>query len=115
MLQLSSLKELSDRLRKQLSREKSSRVKSKLKALQQRRERIKELSVKRREELELSRLLCIFNRDVAEVTTVPNYMRASICSISLINYLTIFICTNIMTLHTGTGANREDKPKTNYI
>ncbi|XP_041668259.1 spectrin beta chain, non-erythrocytic 5 [Cheilinus undulatus] len=63
---LSSLKELSERLRKQLSREKSGRVKSKLKALLQRRDRIKELSVKRREELELSKMLCIFNRDVAE-------------------------------------------------
>ncbi|CAK6979040.1 spectrin beta chain%2C non-erythrocytic 5 [Scomber scombrus] len=63
---LSSLKEQAERLRKQLSREKSSHVKSKLKALQQRRERIKDLSVRRREELELSRLLCIYNRDVAE-------------------------------------------------
>lgn len=33
-----------------------------------RRDRIKELSAKRREELELSRMLCIFNRDVGEVT-----------------------------------------------
>ncbi|XP_068456287.1 spectrin beta chain, non-erythrocytic 5 [Clinocottus analis] len=63
---LSSLKELAERLKKQLSREKSGRVQSRLKALLQRRDRIKELSVKRREELELSRTLCIFNRDVAE-------------------------------------------------
>ncbi|XP_028422093.1 spectrin beta chain, non-erythrocytic 5 [Perca flavescens] len=63
---LSSLKDLSERLKKQLSREKSGRVRTKLKALLQRRDRIKELSVKRREELELSRMLCIFNRDVAE-------------------------------------------------
>ncbi|CAJ1074861.1 spectrin beta chain%2C non-erythrocytic 5 [Xyrichtys novacula] len=63
---LSSLKELSERLKKQLSREKSGRVKTKLKALLHRRDRIKELSVKRREELELSKMLCIFNRDVAE-------------------------------------------------
>ncbi|XP_035529504.1 spectrin beta chain, non-erythrocytic 5 [Morone saxatilis] len=63
---LTALKELAERLRKQLSREKSGRVKTKLKALLQRRDRIKELSVKRREELELSRMLCIFNRDVAE-------------------------------------------------
>ncbi|XP_039992754.1 spectrin beta chain, non-erythrocytic 5 isoform X2 [Xiphias gladius] len=63
---LSSLKELAERLEKQLSREKSARVKTKLKALLQRRDRIKELSVKRREELELSRMLCIFNRDVAQ-------------------------------------------------
>ncbi|XP_044022541.1 spectrin beta chain, non-erythrocytic 5 isoform X2 [Siniperca chuatsi] len=63
---LSSLKELAERLKKLLSREKSGRVQTKLKALLQRRDRIKELSVKRREELELSRMLCIFNRDVAE-------------------------------------------------
>ncbi|XP_035850836.1 spectrin beta chain, non-erythrocytic 5 [Sander lucioperca] len=63
---LSSLKDLSERLKKQLSREKSGRVRTKLKALLQQRDRIKELSVKRREELELSRMLCIFNRDVAE-------------------------------------------------
>ncbi|XP_020497621.2 spectrin beta chain, non-erythrocytic 5 [Labrus bergylta] len=63
---LSSLKELSERLKLQLSREKRGRVKSKLKALLQRRDRIKELSVKRREALELSKMLCIFNRDVAE-------------------------------------------------
>ncbi|XP_029317025.1 LOW QUALITY PROTEIN: spectrin beta chain, non-erythrocytic 5 [Cottoperca gobio] len=63
---LSSLKELAERLKKQLSKEKSRRVKTKLEALLQRRDRIKELSIKRREELELSRMLCIFNRDVAE-------------------------------------------------
>ena len=68
MSQLSSLKELAERLKKQLSREKSGRVQTKLKALLLRRERIRELSVKRREELELSRMLCIFNRDVAAVT-----------------------------------------------
>uniref|UniRef100_A0A3P8VQ27 Uncharacterized protein n=1 Tax=Cynoglossus semilaevis TaxID=244447 RepID=A0A3P8VQ27_CYNSE len=49
-----------------LSREKSAHVQSKLRALLQRRDRIKELSVKRRQELELSRMLCIFNRDVAQ-------------------------------------------------
>ncbi|XP_034721323.1 spectrin beta chain, non-erythrocytic 5-like, partial [Etheostoma cragini] len=63
---LSSLKDLSERLRKLLSSEKSRLVQAKLKALLQRRDRIRELSVKRREELELSRMLCIFNRDVAE-------------------------------------------------
>ncbi|XP_040917192.1 spectrin beta chain, non-erythrocytic 2 [Toxotes jaculatrix] len=63
---LSSLKELADQLKKQLSREKTGQVQAKLKALLQRRERIKELSIKRREELELSRMLCIFNRDVAQ-------------------------------------------------
>ncbi|KAK5886954.1 hypothetical protein CesoFtcFv8_017933 [Champsocephalus esox] len=63
---LSALKELSERLKKQLSREKSSSVQTQLKALLKRRDRIKELSVKRREELELSRMLCVFSRDVSE-------------------------------------------------
>ncbi|XP_030614955.1 spectrin beta chain, non-erythrocytic 5 [Archocentrus centrarchus] len=63
---LSSLKELAECLMKQLSRKKSGRVQTRLKALLQRRDRIKELSAKRGEELELSRRLCIFNRDVAE-------------------------------------------------
>ncbi|XP_028251320.1 spectrin beta chain, non-erythrocytic 5 [Parambassis ranga] len=63
---LSSLKELANHLKKQLSREKSGQVQSRLKALLQRRDRIKDLSVQRRRELELSRLLCIFNRDVAQ-------------------------------------------------
>ncbi|KAM4625618.1 spectrin beta chain, non-erythrocytic 5 [Polymixia lowei] len=63
---LCSIRELADRLRKELSREKSGRIQNKLKALLQRRNRIKELSLKRREELELSRLLCIFNRDAAQ-------------------------------------------------
>uniref|UniRef100_A0A3Q3IUH0 Calponin-homology (CH) domain-containing protein n=1 Tax=Monopterus albus TaxID=43700 RepID=A0A3Q3IUH0_MONAL len=63
---LSSLKELAERLKAQLNRDKSGRVQTKLKALLQRRGQIKELSVKRRKELELSRLLCVFNRDVAQ-------------------------------------------------
>nr|XP_046269773.1 spectrin beta chain, non-erythrocytic 5 [Scatophagus argus] len=63
---LSSLRELAERLKKQLSRERSGHVQSKLKVLHQQREKIKKLSVKRREELELSRMLCIFNRDVGE-------------------------------------------------
>ncbi|XP_054861726.1 spectrin beta chain, non-erythrocytic 5 isoform X3 [Amphiprion ocellaris] len=63
---ISSLKDLAGRLKKQLSKEKSGRVKTRLRALLQRRDRIRELSVKRREELELSRHLCIFNRDVAQ-------------------------------------------------
>lgn len=70
LAQLSSLKELAEQLKKQLSREKSGRVQTKLKALLQRRDRIKELSVKRKEELELSRMLCIFSRDVGEVICV---------------------------------------------
>uniref|UniRef100_A0A3Q1IVH4 Calponin-homology (CH) domain-containing protein n=1 Tax=Anabas testudineus TaxID=64144 RepID=A0A3Q1IVH4_ANATE len=49
-----------------LSREQSRGVQNKLKAMLQRRDKIKELSIKRREELELSRLLCIFNRDTAQ-------------------------------------------------
>lgn len=69
-LQLSSLKDLSERLKKQLSREKSGRVQTKLRALIQRRDRIKELSVKRREALELSRMLCVFNRDVGAVISL---------------------------------------------
>ncbi|XP_068608001.1 spectrin beta chain, non-erythrocytic 5 [Brachionichthys hirsutus] len=59
---LSSVKELAEKL----SREKGGHVRSKLRTLVQRRDRIKELSVKRREELELSRMLCIVNRDVEE-------------------------------------------------
>ncbi|TRY84982.1 hypothetical protein DNTS_028857 [Danionella cerebrum] len=46
--------------------EKSSKIKSKLKVLQQRRERIKALSEKRSADLEISKLFCIFNRDVFE-------------------------------------------------
>lgn len=67
MIQLSSLKELAERLTKELSRKKSGGVQTRLKALLQRRDRIKELSAKCGEELELSRRLCIFNRDAAEV------------------------------------------------
>lgn len=70
------MKELAERLRKQLSREKSKRVQTRLKTVSQRRDRIKELSAKHREELELSRALCIFRRDASEVTTVV----FSVCS-----------------------------------
>lgn len=66
-LQLLSLKESCDRLQEQLSRKKSGRVQNRLRALLQRRDRIKELSVKRRQELELSWTMCVFSRDVAEV------------------------------------------------
>ncbi|XP_076022140.1 spectrin beta chain, non-erythrocytic 5 [Genypterus blacodes] len=62
----SSLKELAGRLKKQLRREKRGQIQTEVKCLLQRRDSIKELSVKRRMELELSRLLCIFNRDAAE-------------------------------------------------
>ncbi len=63
-----ALQESAERLRTEgLSQEKSSNIKNKLKALQERRERIKDLSDKRREDLEISKLLCIFYRDVSEV------------------------------------------------
>ncbi len=63
-----ALQESAERLRTEgLSQEKSSNIKNKLKALQERRERIKDLSDKRREDLEISKLLCIFNQDVSEV------------------------------------------------
>ncbi|XP_026142105.1 spectrin beta chain, non-erythrocytic 5 isoform X1 [Carassius auratus] len=62
-----ALQESAERLRTEgLNREKSSNIKNKLKALQERREHIKDLSDKRREDLEISKLLCIFNRDVSE-------------------------------------------------
>ncbi|XP_010891275.2 spectrin beta chain, non-erythrocytic 5 isoform X2 [Esox lucius] len=64
---ISSLKDLAERLKKEdFGREKSNRIHSKLKALLERRSRIKGLSMKRREELTISRLLCIFNRNAAE-------------------------------------------------
>lgn len=72
-LQLSSLRELAKRLKKQLSREKSGRVQTRLKALLQRRHMIKELSAKRREELKLSKMLCVFKRDVGEVTNQRSF------------------------------------------
>lgn len=59
---------MAERLKERLSAEKSGRVQTRLKALLRRRHRIKELSVKRREELELSRALSVYRRDVAEVT-----------------------------------------------
>ncbi|XP_043119308.1 spectrin beta chain, non-erythrocytic 5 isoform X2 [Puntigrus tetrazona] len=62
-----ALQESAERLKTEgLNREKSSNIKNKLKALQERRERIKDLSDKRSEDLEISKLLCIFNRDVSE-------------------------------------------------
>ncbi|KAL6106061.1 sptbn5 [Pungitius sinensis] len=63
---LSSLKVMAERLKERLSAEKSGRVQTRLQALLRRRHRIKELSVKRREELELSRVLSVYRRDVAE-------------------------------------------------
>nr|XP_029543639.1 spectrin beta chain, non-erythrocytic 5 [Oncorhynchus nerka] len=64
---ISLLKDLAERLKKEdFSREKAGHIHSKLKALLERRSRIKGLSIKRREELAISRLLCIFNRNAAE-------------------------------------------------
>lgn len=66
-----ALQESVERLRTEgLKGEKSSNIRNKLKALQERRERIKDLSEKRREDLEISKLLCIFNRDVSEVLLI---------------------------------------------
>lgn len=66
-----ALQESAERLRTEgLKGEKSSNIRNKLKALQERRERIKDLSEKRREDLEISKLLCIFNRDVSEVLLI---------------------------------------------
>ncbi|XP_077095863.1 spectrin beta chain, non-erythrocytic 5 isoform X1 [Siphateles boraxobius] len=62
-----ALQESAEHLRTEgLKGEKSISIRNKLKALQERRERIKDLSEKRREDLEISKLLCIFNRDVSE-------------------------------------------------
>lgn len=62
-----ALQESAERLRTEgLKREKSSNIKNKIKAIQERRERIKDLSDKYREDLEISKLLCIFNRAVSE-------------------------------------------------
>nr|XP_055027307.1 spectrin beta chain, non-erythrocytic 5 [Misgurnus anguillicaudatus] len=62
-----ALQESAEHLRTEgLKLEKSSNIKNKLKALQERRMRIKDLSAQRREDLEISRLLCIFNRDASE-------------------------------------------------
>lgn len=75
------MKELAERLSKQLSREKSKLVQTRLKTVSQRRDRIKELSVKHREELELSRALFIFKRDASEVTTVVFSASSEVCRI----------------------------------
>lgn len=84
-VQLSSLKELAERLKKQLSREKSGCSQTRMKSLIQRRNKIKELSIKRREELELSRMFCIFNRDVSQVTNHKRFyqdvQKAVTCSL----------------------------------
>ncbi|KAJ0009205.1 hypothetical protein NQD34_016620 [Periophthalmus magnuspinnatus] len=56
-------KEQSDRLRKRVSSERSSRIRSKYKSVMKRREKIRELSVQHREGLELNYLIALFNRD----------------------------------------------------
>ncbi|XP_072545910.1 spectrin beta chain, non-erythrocytic 5 [Salminus brasiliensis] len=62
-----AIQESADSLRQGgVTREKANHIKNKLKGLRDRRERIKDLSEKRREELQISRLLCIFNRDASE-------------------------------------------------
>lgn len=66
-VQLATLKELSKRLKKQLGREEAGGVHTRLKSLLRRRDRIKELAVKRQEELELHRMFCAFKQDVEEV------------------------------------------------
>ncbi|XP_049319614.1 spectrin beta chain, non-erythrocytic 5 isoform X1 [Astyanax mexicanus] len=64
---MTALQETADSLRQGgVTREKSNHIKNKLKGLKERRERIKDLSEKRRGELEISKLLCIFNRDASE-------------------------------------------------
>ncbi|XP_017558803.1 spectrin beta chain, non-erythrocytic 5 isoform X2 [Pygocentrus nattereri] len=62
-----ALQESADSLRKgEVTREKANHIKNKFKSLRDRRERVKDLSTKRKEELETSRLLCIFNRNASE-------------------------------------------------
>lgn len=63
-LQMVALHESADRL----SKGEKSNYKNTLNSLRARRERIRDLSMKRREELELSRLFCIFTRDSSEVS-----------------------------------------------
>lgn len=72
-----ALQESADRLSKGgVTREKSN-YKNTLNSLKSRRERIRDMAIKRRKELELSRLLCIFTRDASEVhTTSPLTIRA---------------------------------------
>lgn len=86
-VQLLSLKDLAERLKKQLSREKSKSVQTRLKTLIQRRHRIRDLAVQHREELELHRALGIFRRDASQVPAV-------LCSLSSEVY-PIFRCYHL--------------------
>ncbi|XP_063040192.1 spectrin beta chain, non-erythrocytic 5 [Engraulis encrasicolus] len=62
-----SLQDLSERLQAtSLKREKLKRISNRLQALQERRGRIQELALKRGDDLNMARLLCIFSRDAAE-------------------------------------------------
>ncbi|KAJ8377542.1 hypothetical protein AAFF_G00256380 [Aldrovandia affinis] len=64
---VASLQEQAERLGKEgLRKERAGRIQSKLRTLLERRSHIKQLSAKRRDELAISRLLCVFNRNVAE-------------------------------------------------
>lgn len=66
-----ALQELASHLQKKdLKRESAKRIRNKLSALEERRRRIQELSVRRGEDLDMSRLLCIFTRDAAEVLQI---------------------------------------------
>ncbi|XP_034163832.2 spectrin beta chain, non-erythrocytic 5 [Pangasianodon hypophthalmus] len=60
------LQESADRLSKGGATREKGNYKKTLNSLRARRERIRDLSKKRREELELSKLLCIFTRDASE-------------------------------------------------
>lgn len=74
--QLATLKELSKRLKKRLGREEAGGIKARLKPLLLRRDKIKELAVKRREELELHKMFCIFKQDVEEVRDVSTFKQS---------------------------------------
>lgn len=64
---MATLKELSKQLKKQLGSSEAGGIKTRLKSLLQQRQKIRELAIKRREELELHRMFCIFKQDVEEV------------------------------------------------
>lgn len=53
-----------------LRRERMGQVQSKLRLLLERRNFVKQLSAKRRDELTTSRLLCVFNRNATEVLKI---------------------------------------------
>ncbi|XP_015205968.2 spectrin beta chain, non-erythrocytic 5 isoform X1 [Lepisosteus oculatus] len=62
-----SLQEQAERLKKEdVKKENAAHIQHKLKAVLERRSRIKELSARRREELSTARLFSVFNRDLAE-------------------------------------------------